>query len=411
MRTKIPALIAIWALYTSILSAQTPAPSPKPLSNESAEVASSLSKSAEGGNAAAQAKLGLAFMVGSDEPKDYAKALFWLNKAARQGDSSAEANLGYLFLNGWGVVQDYAQARLWISKSAAQDNALGENNLGAMYEYGWGVARNDVEAVMWYRKAAEQGLAEAQDNLGHMYRNGIGLMEDDAKAVEWYRKAADQGFAQAENDLGAMYANGLGVSQDNAKAVEWLRKAAEQGDSDAEKNLDMLQPLIETVKEIQSLTGSIESLTAARSVPAVPASSGRIKGTLTYYFNDNYGNKPDTGSLVLLLANTVQIPAQDMFIDDASQTKFGGSNDEIAIIAAQTGVVTKYKTVQRTVADGNGNFEIDNIPNGEYTLILRSAHVKTIAIRDGLGRVVSLPLEISNGQALDRSYDFGITAF
>lgn len=58
----------------------------------------------------------------------------------------------------------------------------------------------------------------------------------------------------------------------------------------------------------------------AAQVP-VNTGTGRIKGTLTYYFNDNYGSKPDTGSLVLLLANTVEIPAQYMFFDDASQTK------------------------------------------------------------------------------------------
>jgi hypothetical protein len=100
-----------------------------------------------------------------------------------------------------------------------------------------------------------------------------------------------------------------------------------------------------------------------------------------------------------------------MFFDDASQTKMGGGSDEIAIVQPSTGVATRFKIVQRTVADGNGNFEIDNIPIGEYTLILHSAHVKKIEVRDNMGRTVTFSLKISNGETLDRSYDFGISTF
>jgi TPR repeat protein len=274
MRTQVPALIAILALSVSVLNGQTSVPSLNPPSKD-IQSASPLSKSAENGNASAQAKLGLAYITGSNEPKDYAQALFWLNKAAQQGNAFGEANLGYMFLNGWGVAQNYEQALVWLTKSAAQGDALGENNLAAMYEHGWGVATNDVEAVKWYRRAAEQGLAAAQDNLGHMYRHGIGVTEDDTKAVEWYRRAADQGFAQGENDLGAMYANGLGAPEDNVEAVKWLRKAADQGNEDAQNNLQLIEERAtpergtSTLNTDRSTTASSEAMAEVRTPPPV----------------------------------------------------------------------------------------------------------------------------------------------
>src|SRR5271169_5638220 len=42
---------------------------------------------------------------------------------------------------------------------------------------------------------------------------------------------------------------------------------------------------------------------------AKPAETGRIKGTLTYFFDVHIGSKPDTGSKVWLVKGRVQIPA------------------------------------------------------------------------------------------------------
>ena len=158
--------------------------------------------------------------------------------------------------------------------------------------------------------------------------------------------------------------------------------------------------------------------------PTAPASSGagkpiriegaRIRGTLTYYFNSNYGSKPDTGSRVFLVAakgTANLIPSEYALFEDASTTKFGGSRDEIAIVDMGSDHVIRVKTVARTIADGNGNFEIANVVPGDYTLILRSEHVKSSGYRDALGSVVTIPIQASSGETLDESHDFGIFTF
>ncbi len=152
-----------------------------------------------------------------------------------------------------------------------------------------------------------------------------------------------------------------------------------------------------------------QSASTTNDVPMVE--SARIRGTLTYYFNSNYGNRPDSGSKILLVAGGLDIPPQYMFYDDASQMKIKGRSDEIVLINSDTEVATKYATAKRTIADGNGNFEINDVVPGAYTLILRSNHVKTLEHRDILGRVVTIPIMISGAETLDESYDFGITTF
>jgi hypothetical protein len=143
----------------------------------------------------------------------------------------------------------------------------------------------------------------------------------------------------------------------------------------------------------------------AEAAPQAPVSrqTGRVKGVLTYYFNTNYGNKPDVGALVALIQGYVQIP-QDEFVimlQFFNQLNIGSQ---------------EYKNVKYTVADGNGNFEIDDIDAGEYTLVIQSRHVHgssggRVLKKDAGDRVESRSIKVQPGQTVDASYDFGISAF
>lgn len=144
------------------------------------------------------------------------------------------------------------------------------------------------------------------------------------------------------------------------------------------------------------------------SVTAQTNETGRIQGALTYFFDFHAGNKPDTGSKVWLVQGRVEIPADKPFVG-TSATLGTGANPE------------EYKVVNYSVADANGNFAFLDIPPGEYTVIMQSAHTKGTlkekgnlfgrgngrSARDSNGRVEFLNLRIEAGETADASRDFG----
>ncbi len=144
------------------------------------------------------------------------------------------------------------------------------------------------------------------------------------------------------------------------------------------------------------------------SMTALPAETGSIKGTLTYFFSFQMGNKPDTGSKVWLVKGRVEFPASQNFV--ATSTTLGTSGNP-----------EQYNAIKYSVADENGNFELRDIPPGQYTLILQSAHTKGSlkekgnffgrgngrTPRDSSGRVEFLNLLVKAGETVEESKDFG----
>jgi TPR repeat protein len=128
-----------------------------------------------------------------------------LRQAAEGGDAAAQYRLGRMYFRGEGVPKDDAEAIRWSRKAAEQGYAAAQRNLGVAYAKGQGVPKDEAEAVRWYRKAAEQGDARAQVNIGWAYASGRGVAKDEREAVRWYRRAAEQGYAAAQLNLGAMY--------------------------------------------------------------------------------------------------------------------------------------------------------------------------------------------------------------
>lgn len=79
-----------------------------------------LRQAAEGGNADAQARLGLAYFLGKGVKKHEAESERWFRKAAEQGNANAQFGLGALYLNGGrGVRQSYVLAHMWLSIAVA----------------------------------------------------------------------------------------------------------------------------------------------------------------------------------------------------------------------------------------------------------------------------------------------------
>jgi hypothetical protein len=165
-------------------------------------------------------------------------------------------------------------------------------------------------------------------------------------------------------------------------------------------------------------------------VPSVQQSSenisahGRIKGVVTYYFNDNFGDKGDVGAEVFLVAGVVELPA------DTSEFKV--SKDQISITSYLSSKEFKqnrdaeknhlpvphpvpqtilFPVIDSTVVDMNGNFQLDDVSIGSYTVVIRSSHSRGeyFKKRDVLGRVRCIATLVTANRTADVSYKFPAT--
>ena len=76
------------------------------------------------------------YVTGIGRPKDPAKAAEWAAKSAEQGNAGAQALLATMYQSGQGVAKDLAKAMEWRQKAAAQGNSYAQRSLAAMYPQG-----------------------------------------------------------------------------------------------------------------------------------------------------------------------------------------------------------------------------------------------------------------------------------
>jgi hypothetical protein len=147
--------------------------------------------------------------------------------------------------------------------------------------------------------------------------------------------------------------------------------------------------------------------TQAPGTAPPPAGSGRIHGSLTYFFSFHVGNKPDNGSKVWLVKDRAELPADQSLV--ATNATLGTSGNP-----------QQYSAIQYAVTDDNGNFELPDVPPGQYTVIVQSAHTKGALkdkrnffgrgkpdLRDTSGRVEFLSVLVKPGETAETSKDFG----
>lgn len=118
---------------------------------------------------------------------------------------------------------------------------------------------------------------------------------------------------------------------------------------------------------------------------------GTIRGTVTFYFNDNFRTQPDIGSEVLVLRG------------DWSQWP-------VARMSVEQTVAVEAQSYARTMADGNGNYSLQ-VPPGTWTVVIYSAHTRGFAGVELLHKIYQTTVCVSPGETVDVSHDFGITWF
>ncbi|MBX3282458.1 MAG: hypothetical protein KF756_08280 [Acidobacteria bacterium] len=128
-----------------------------------------------------------------------------------------------------------------------------------------------------------------------------------------------------------------------------------------------------------------------------------VSGSLSYYFNRNYGNKPDVGSKVYL------IQSNDKPLFQGTDTIFV-VGDKLIVTRTKEDR-SEFKVLYSTAADGNGRYEFKGIEPGSYWLLAVSAHANGESNSQILGKTLTKSIDINRGQSLDVSYDFGMTYF
>ena len=96
---------------------------------ETAEAVRLLRPLADGGDAEAQALLGLEYTLGQGVPQDLTQAMIWYRRAAEQGYAAAQAALGVMYANGRGVPHDRAEALRWLRPAAAAGDVTARTEL------------------------------------------------------------------------------------------------------------------------------------------------------------------------------------------------------------------------------------------------------------------------------------------
>ncbi|MBG9944188.1 hypothetical protein ABD77_19870 [Brevibacillus formosus] len=154
--------------------------------------------------------------------------------------------------------------------------------------------------------------------------------------------------------------------------------------------------------------------------PALPIQKGSLKGTITWQYNDFVGTKPDVNAKIFLIRkdfdiNTITEMEEKLFISIEAAPKGSG--------------------LYTAKANGYGNYEIGNVPVGEYYIIVVSGKthrdirqpvdeyftsIFTPYVRNwedftlltlGTNKYEFSLITIEENQTLDFSHDFGNTFY
>lgn len=194
-----------------------------------------LEKAAGQGHATAAMVLVDCYRAGLGVPRNAGAALQWARIAADTGSPKGQYLLGRMLRRGEGAPADKMEAARWLLRSAEQGYAEAQYMVG----YDYLTAGRQAPAALWLTRAADQGEPNAQACLGVMCLQGDGVERDPARGMTLLLKAAHQGIAAAQHNLGVTFAEGNGIAPDAQQALAWYRKAALQGYAPSEFELGM----------------------------------------------------------------------------------------------------------------------------------------------------------------------------
>ena len=250
-------------------------------------------------------------------------------------------------------------------------------------------------------------------------------------------KAAVAAASQKNSELTAQLAKATAERDglqarlvDTQKAAETQTAAAGIKVAEAQQaNAQLREQLAAVSAQIDSLRESkarAESRVAEMERTQLENQRGELVGTANYYFNANYGEKPDAGSNVYIISPEdapgitadqfkkyllLRVAANTTSPEFAKEilTKYNAQIDDWKFIGEELGkslltVISSKKTIKLT-ADGNGSFKMKLRP-GRYWAIVRSAHRHALSLLEADGQVSFHEVEIEAGDQANISAKF-----
>ncbi|MGB7129112.1 MAG: tetratricopeptide repeat protein [Candidatus Rhabdochlamydia sp.] len=181
-----------------------------------------------------------------ENQESFSQLTDYLKEAASQGDANAQWKLGMLFLLGIGTCQQSEKnAAYWIGLAAEKGMPQAQFELGTMHLSGRGdLQKSDEEAGKWFSLSADKGYPQALFQMGIIYLNGqCGFKQSDELAAQFFTLAAAKGIPQALFNLGVLYEYGRGVPLSLSYAKHIYEIADGLGISEAKVRLDNLLQL------------------------------------------------------------------------------------------------------------------------------------------------------------------------
>lgn len=160
---------------------------------------------------------------------------------------------------------------------------------------------------------------------------------------------------------------------------------------------------------------------------------GKVKGVVTYFFNNNYGNKPDIGSQVFIrettdndslkllisnfnMAKTCRTLVNLKRADEAegfaektlkelninSESDFENLSKKVYSHLLKVRINKDTKTL---TVDANGSFEVD-LDIGNYEIIVVSKNRNSINSAEIMGKVLNKNIEIKDGSIVNCGFEF-----
>jgi TPR repeat protein len=187
-------------------------------------------RAARSGQAWAQTKIGIKYVMESDDLVRLGEGLRWLNTAADQNETEALRMLSALAAEGRGMDQSDNEAYKYMSRAAELGSPEAQYELANMLANGRGLQRDMEAALVWGRKAAEQGHAPAQFAMGRVLIESVDL-ERKSEGLAMLESAAEAGKVQAVIFLANVMSQGdFGIPIDEQRVEKLLKPLAESGE-------------------------------------------------------------------------------------------------------------------------------------------------------------------------------------
>jgi TPR repeat protein len=179
-------------------------------------------RAAEKGNPYAVVDMADLYREGKLVPQNYPRAQSLYRGGAEGGDQAAQERLGEMYEKGQGLPPSATQAYFWY--------VLGWDDIG--WEFGRvrmeGLLNKtertkiEAQAVAWRRTRAEQGNHAEQARLGEMYEKGLGVSQSLSQAYFWEVLAGDDWEFARERLAGQLPA--AERARIEAQAAKWKPK-------------------------------------------------------------------------------------------------------------------------------------------------------------------------------------------